>query len=337
MNIVFPVKLAKILEETQEFVFDEATNQTKRVAPGAEDLFLSMSSFFHVQKVYGYRPSQLIYGLNPNNSKNPDARLSALQCAEIGIFALSRREYQISVEWLEIAETLLADWRDEEDDNVPLTVVSSIRSLSIQQHNRKFQIPELKTNSETFLNFYDQSITPHNSRVPVRDLVFENQLDLSPNASINAQFMNLCLGNDPQSAKLRKQLKCYYERKRHPYLYINPVKVEHLSKNPPIFQMYEMVGNKTIEYLKHTYGDKVHPTKDGGLDGEIIPYFNTGAHKGLTPSQVPAIMLDLPAAITGLETGNKAEISRYVEYVEGRWFQNHPDSVKKTHQLLLRK
>ncbi len=319
--------MAKILEETQEFVFDEATNQTKRVAPGSEDLFLTMSSFFHVQKVYGYRPSQLIYGLNPNNSKDPDARLSALQCAEIGIFALYRREYQISVEWLEMAETLLAEWRDEEDDNVPLNVVSSIRSLSIQQHNRKFQIPELKTNRETFLNFFDQSITLYNNPIPVRDLVFENKRDLPSNASINAQFMNLCLGNDLLPPKLRRKLKCYYERKRHPYLHINPVKVEQLSKNPPIFQLYEMVGNQTIEYLKHTYGDKVHPTKDGGLDGEIIPYFNTGAHKVLTPSQVPAIMFDLPAAITGLETGNKAEMSRYVEYVEGRWFQNHPDSV----------
>src|SRR5258705_107391 len=82
-------------------------------------------------------------------------------------------------------------------------------------------------------------------KLELKDTVHRLNYDSDEN-----QFKKLCQGIKIQSSKTQAKLKCHYEKRRHPYLYINPVKVEHLSNSPPLFQFYEIISNSTISTLK---------------------------------------------------------------------------------------
>lgn len=74
--------------------------------------------------------------------------------------------------------------------------------------------------------------------------------DIFDRTSAHSKFTDLCKGKILQTPEVTKHLKCYYEQYRHPYFYVNPVKVERLSEIPPIFQFYEVLGNSIIDYVK---------------------------------------------------------------------------------------
>lgn len=291
-------------------------------------MFLTMASYFHVQHIYGFTPSQLLFGLNPNNAEN-ERRMSALQCAELGMFAIFRREYQIAVEWLEVAEQLLWYGIDVEDEfNIQRNIVTLLLRLAIQHHNRAFHNPKLENDLETLLGFYVTPITPHEKRVSKRDALYQQIGEIGPDTSVNAQFMHLCHGKTLQAPAKQKKLKCYLEQKRNPFLYINPVKVEQLSETPLVYQYYEMIGNKTIELLKQRYSSRVKPLKNAGLSGEIIPHWSTGGFKAFHPQEIPPEVFDLAEAVSGIKIRGDKEILLYVEYTTGRYSIQQPDSVR---------
>ncbi len=53
-----------------------------------------------------------------------------------------------------------------------------------------------------------------------------------------------------QSEIDKSTLKCWYERSRNPYWMINPLKMELLSDNPDVFQVYELIGDNLITNMK---------------------------------------------------------------------------------------
>src|SRR5436190_20997631 len=100
------------------------------------------------------------------------------------------------------------------------------------------------------MELYNAAIVPAQppeERVPILYEEFistREQSEDNPVVNLDARFSDLCLGNNRQSAEIAKNLKCYYENKRHPYFYVNPVKTEHLSENPPIYQFYDLIGEQ---------------------------------------------------------------------------------------------
>lgn len=53
-----------------------------------------------------------------------------------------------------------------------------------------------------------------------------------------------------QTEKERSQLKCWVERSKDPYFYINPMKIELLSADPYLIQIYDVVGDRLITHVQ---------------------------------------------------------------------------------------
>lgn len=72
----------------------------------------------------------------------------------------------------------------------------------------------------------------------------------------NARSVYISLKNSDlfQPIALKSRLKCYIERKAHPYFILNPVKTEQLSEYPYIIQMYDVLGDETMQELQRLRG-----------------------------------------------------------------------------------
>lgn len=45
---------------------------------------------------------------------------------------------------------------------------------------------------------------------------------------------------------------CYLHWTEHPYFYINPLKIEILFHDPPVYRFHQFIGENTMEYIKRT-------------------------------------------------------------------------------------
>jgi hypothetical protein len=61
-----------------------------------------------------------------------------------------------------------------------------------------------------------------------------------------------------QSEKEKSKLYCWYERKKDLAWLINPLKVEVYSWEPFLVQFYDVIGNKTIDFLKESAIPIIH-------------------------------------------------------------------------------
>lgn len=142
------------------------------------------------------------------------------------------------------------------------------------------------------------------------------------------KFKKLCQGNKIQSSQKQIYLKCHYERRKHPYLNINPVKVEHLSNSPSLYQFYEIISNSTILLLKEQNSEfvEINAKKTGEWRNDIGTKcgFNSGVgYHGDTPKNY----LKMSEIVSGLKFFDCELHGQYAEYTYGRMYQIHNDHV----------
>lgn len=75
------------------------------------------------------------------------------------------------------------------------------------------------------------------------------------NWALKTNFQRVCGGENLQSEEQKVGLKCWHERTWNKYWEINPLKVELLHKDPPVYQIYDIVGNAVMEKIKATASD----------------------------------------------------------------------------------
>ncbi len=151
------------------------------------------------------------------------------------------------------------------------------------------------------------------------------------NRGPEAQYLDLCRTPNVQTPSMQINLKCYYEQKRHPYLYVNPVKVEHLSENPPVFQYYEIVDHKTSRDAIDKIGPNVtiHRVYAYRVEKEEMLRNKTSVRTVSSYFKGHRIFYSLMEMVTGLQITDSSEDMHFVEYTYGRHHNEHLDLVTK--------
>lgn len=156
--------------------------------------------------------------------------------------------------------------------------------------------------------------------------------DVFEDDSLVSKFTDLCNGKVLQSPDIIKNLNCYYTQNQHPYFYINPVKVEKLSENPPIFQFYELHGNKTIKYLKAFREALINAKTLYDEDSQYKSFDESGSTYARRYMQ-DTVYQNYPhfgkimEYLTGLRIREVAGPLLWAEYIYGRMVGVHTDTV----------
>ncbi len=208
------------------------------------------------------------------------------------------------------------------------------------QHNRVWSKPKIEADYDTYIETFTKPIKHTGiwgyQRINERQRQYQIQHSLEPGTKPEMQFMNLCRGNLAQTPAMQTKLKCFIERKRHPYLYINPVKTEHLSESPPIYQFYDIIGNNTIETLKRLHSPLVKPSRFAGLNNiKKLTKMRTSVGTELQSGRIPKSVYNLAEMVSGLKIINSSESSQYAEYKYGRFHNYHKDNVRIFNKVIM--
>ncbi|CAL8085044.1 unnamed protein product [Orchesella dallaii] len=322
------IKLMKELEENktrdekaddmgEEKVYEK---EGLPVWPKPIDKFMSDLAFIHIHEVYGYFPEKLKYG----------GILTAKQCTSIGVHALSRKYYFVAIEWLELAKTLLLS-PTEEDRSIPLDFVSSLINIAIKEHNIGLKTVRFIDIANYFVYPVSEG-QPSSKRIRARQMIYGNsRLRKDIEMNVMSQYSALCSGATFQSPEIQKTLKCFYETKRHPYLYINPVKTEVLSEDPPLLQFYELLSNHSIEIIKKVAIPRAELSLLVGVDDDnldAITRYRTSAGTFFMYEEFPKLY-DHSEIVSGLRLLNRSsEMAQVVEYTYGRYYIYHTDALE---------
>lgn len=153
-----------------------------------------------------------------------------------------------------------------------------------------------------------------------------------------AQYLDLCRTPNVQSASMQVNLKCYYEQKRHPFLYVNPVKVEHLSEDPLVFQYYGIVDDKTSRDAMDKIGPNVtiHRLYGHRVEKEEMLRNKTSVRTVSAYFKGHRIFYTLMEMVTGLQITGSSEDMHFVEYTYGRHHNEHLDLVTNFDYMMCR-
>ncbi|CAL8085038.1 unnamed protein product [Orchesella dallaii] len=305
--------------------YNESEVEKLPLWPKHMDKYMSDLSFIHIHEVYGFNPEVMRIGLN-FDTKNGGS-LNAKQCAEIGVLALARHYYYMAIEWLELSKSLLLS-KNQSDNSIPVDLVSILLDIAIREHNKAFW-------SESLLNGLDVYIQPtfegepKMNRTRTRKNVFFNQESEKDRMLwASARYWGLCSGAKYQTPEEQTNLKCYFNSKSHPYLYISPVKTEVLSENPLILQFYDVLSNDSIEKIKSTAVPRLELSQVvGDLSMEEATKFRTSAGSFLLYQELPRLY-EHSEIISGLRLKNASERGQVVEYTHGRFYTFHTDAVR---------
>lgn len=121
-------------------------------------------------------------------------------------------------------------------------------------------------------------------------------------------------------------MKCFLDRKKHPYFILNPLKTEMLSEYPYIVQFYDVLGEDTIQEMYTSRGTLKVSTVGGSQLGGLDLGSRTSAGTLLSDEYEDKIRAKTEL-LTGLHL--EYEVVQNVEYVYGRMYQSHRDTVIK--------
>ncbi|ODM95306.1 Prolyl 4-hydroxylase subunit alpha-2 [Orchesella cincta] len=296
------------------------------------DKYMSDLSFIHIHEIYGYNPADICVGLDIDTKHG--SSLNAKQCAEIGALALSRQCFYVSIEWLEQAKSLLL-LKNSKDTSVPVDLVSSLLNIAIKEvHN-------IGMENETVSDYMDFYINPtyesesKKDRLRMRRYVYSNP-DGKNDEDIESmtRFWGLCSGATFQTPQEQSTLKCFYDTKKHPYLYINPLKTEVLSESPPVVQFYDVLSNETMEKIKAVAAPRLQLSQIvGTIDMEMVTKHRTSAGTYLLYQDVPKLY-DHSEIVSGLKLKLASEMGQVVEYTYGRYYNYHTDAFEDEEETL---
>lgn len=192
-----------------------------------------------------------------------------------------------------------------------------------------------QSNDEPLINLYVSPIRNFGeARLSTRERDFQNYKGWNKTDRRDIPFWDLCMGNVFQPPEFQTALKCYYDHRSDPYLYISPLKTEHLSESPPIYQFYQILGHSLIERIKLMSRPKVKSEVVGYCKMESI---GCGPHAkfGMDYRENTTKQLRLwSERVSGLKIMEDPGHNQYGEYTYGKMYRFHSDHVSYRIQTL---
>ncbi|CAL8090463.1 unnamed protein product [Orchesella dallaii] len=292
--------------------------------PNEDDLYTAHISILKMNEVYGFRPEQFYRGITSDT--NFGGQLKAEHCANIGIAALKQMQYYMAIEWFELAQSLILV---NSDASISKDVVTTMLDKAIAEHNAL-----LLTNQSSSLDFYVNPTyagEPNDKRLRRRPAYYAHFSGFKGNQSnVLANFLGLCSGQDYQPQHIKATLYCFLQRNFHPYFVLNPVKVEQLSHSPYIVQMYDILGNETMNQLYKVRGEMILVGVAAATHAvDILPFRSSSGAALKDDDEFTIKIRRLTERVTGLVFANVYEQLQTVEYTYGRYYGYHSDVISK--------
>ncbi|CAL8128806.1 unnamed protein product [Orchesella dallaii] len=225
-----------------------------QMPPSAQDLNEFIEALLRIQYYNGYSARRLSNG--EIGSFLSGVKLSSEQCMEIGQHALTLGKFNYALEWLRVAQ--IKQKTESTWSTLDPNLLESSMDKAIEKHNKAWDESVKLEPSQREYYMYTTKI--YNSEdvdnaISSSSLFKEEAKKQLGNENweyhIVYNFINLCSGENLQSNVEKSWLFCWNEQLKHPYFAINPMKMELLNENPPIVQVYDVMGPKLMEEVQN--------------------------------------------------------------------------------------
>ncbi|XP_039269093.2 prolyl 4-hydroxylase subunit alpha-2-like [Styela clava] len=217
--------------------------------PDKEDIKESATALRRLQVTYKLDIQQLAKGI----VKDADKSLSADDCYQIGEAAYLDKDFYGCASWMEEAYNRV--W--EGDTSRGWFEVSDYLAYAqseLGNFERAFSLTRELLTAE-----------PDNARLLANFALLSQQVDdltkdgiqegavMGPEDKTERQalYERLCRdGGDPVPSDVTKNLKCYLWHNNHPFMRVQPIKMEELWKSPSIVRFYDIISDKESDIIK---------------------------------------------------------------------------------------
>ncbi|CAL8109417.1 unnamed protein product [Orchesella dallaii] len=230
-------------------------NPQSLVFPTNQDLKDALDSILRTQE--GTSLNTLEFARGKMDKLQTDIHVSALHALEIGAYYITEKNYAFAVEWLYYALDTISVSKSFVVEKYPIIEKFFRKTFNhaIELHNENWET--VSTNYWNLNVFHTKITPPYNPRsyVRMKELMKEeaarSRNNLEWNWAISVNFMHVCAGKNLQTEKEKSGLSCWLQRKHNPYWVINPLKMELLNRDPPVYQIYDFIGDKLIAKIKN--------------------------------------------------------------------------------------
>ncbi|XP_076317585.1 prolyl 4-hydroxylase subunit alpha-2-like isoform X3 [Tachypleus tridentatus] len=271
--------------------------------PTDGDLQGAADALVRLLDTYKLNMSAMIRGIIRSSGRFPSfeahEQLTARDCLFLGKHSFNQGLYDYAIDWFEAA---LTKANEEGNRTVSPEEIQLFLSIAISIHNEvPLEIDDKETTWKTVpVPFSDRNYMSYERNF--KPVFFVDNLDP---VIEKEQFNRLCRGEHLRPLEWDKDLKCRYFNGHHPYLLIQPIKLEEKSHKPYIVQLHDVISDQEIQRLKNISQVTLHRSSHYGISGEFeASLMRTSASSWLTKENDPVIVkLDHRVAmITGLAT-----------------------------------
>ncbi|XP_076316488.1 prolyl 4-hydroxylase subunit alpha-2-like isoform X2 [Tachypleus tridentatus] len=309
---------------TPDYVPDISQLRSAFYLPQESDLNGAANALILLQETYKLNMSAMVRGLLQSNGPispfQADEQLTARDCLYLGKNSFNQGYFDNAIDWFKIALTKAKD-----EHNITVTQEEIQTFLDIAVYSYDEIMKERKgVNWETSLlgANYEEKFTPE---------FFDD--NIHPTRE-NEQFNRLCRGEQLRPPKWDKNLRCRYFKGYHPYLLLQPIKLEERSRKPYIVQLYDVISDKEIQKIQNLSKPYLQRSTHYSNNGNYVASLKrTSANTWLTEDQNPlAKRLDNRLKmITGLASRYKnyaAEAYQIANYGIGGHYVPHQDYMQ---------
>ncbi|CAG7826179.1 unnamed protein product [Allacma fusca] len=219
--------------------------------PNEKDVEENIIRILRLQHVYNFKTNDVAQGILANIST--EITISPWQSYQFGLIALKHMKYYLAVQWLEHAMNGNGSTRRGTSfyRQVQKTLNEAIIkhdstwnqsiALTTQYHFSERLVPPGTPKNQDLTKTYKVSETNRNFLVHV----YRNELEHFFSFEIN--YWATCSGEDLRPLWMTSNLFCWLESKNHPTWTIRPLKMELLSLEPDIIQVYDILNDSLIE------------------------------------------------------------------------------------------
>lgn len=160
----------------------------------------------------------------------------------------------MAIEWLHVAHSAVQASPISKTHYQIESFIETLLISAITHHNMFYEESvDRKWKPSVFDKLVEYPFYPRMYQRRVHQLMQDavnEQDEVKYTWAIELNFRSICAGINLLSDYEKKSLKCWYDTKRHSYWRINPLKMEQLKEDPPVFQIYDFIGENLIEEMK---------------------------------------------------------------------------------------
>ncbi|CAL8092289.1 unnamed protein product [Orchesella dallaii] len=293
-----------------------------------------------------YGDEQNFIGFISPETKSPGRFTGEMQFA-IGEMAVMLHYYVEAFDWLNEAR-----WQTivQGDASISRKFIDDTKENAVYRHNLNLdRVASSSSKAVVDGRFYRDKISLAQANTPMeahwnknKDVGFtwhKPELTLAFPKMRDFTMWALCSNRELQSEAVKARLKCYLDRKKHPWLFINPLRVEVVADYPlEILLFHDILGEQLMSRIVEKLDEsEKYESVVGNSEAGESPY-NFFA-KQLKRSSVTSWIEDdafpklkhISEVATGLVASlphlkNQAERFQAVEYVVGRHYTAHRDA-----------